>query len=466
MNIGFIFPNKDRRYKTMHLGMGYLAAYARQQHPDLHFKLLDTRVATRKETKQFFNTPFDLVGMTVFSPVYAEVISIFNRVRQKYPDVPIVLGGPYVTTIREEIFRETPADYAVYGEGEVTFSELISYLKGEGKLENIKGLMYQKPNREITTNPTRENITDLDKLPLPAYDLFPMDRYPLHRIVSTRGCPYSCAWCNSSSIWPGGWRKRSAQSIYDEIVYLNKNYGKKIFIFGDNSFNIDAQRVEAFCDLLIQNNTKILWSASIRADNATQYLANKMKAAGCYNVSIGVESASNEILQKIGKKSTIEEISKGINIFKKAGIEVLGQFVIGSPFDTLETVEETINFAKNSECDFVNFYTVLPFKGTPQWDYVKKNGNFYTENIHDFHSIEPRIVFETPEFSYADRLKAIKMAKKEGFYSNKDKKSWWFDVAKETSRKMQDILPNGVGERLYLWLKAIYRIRAIKKHNY
>jgi len=311
-----------------------------------------------------------------------------------------------------------------------------------------------------------ENISDLDKLPLPAYDLFSMDRYPLHRIVSTRGCPYSCAWCNSSSIWSGGWRKRSAESIYDEIVYLNKNYGKKIFVFGDNSFNIDAERVDAFCDLLIDNNTQILWSASIRADNITQQLAMKRKAAGCYNVSIGVESANNEILEKIGKKTTIEEISKGIEMFKKAGIEVLGQFVIGSPYDTLETVEETINYARNSECDFVNFYTVLPFKGTPQWDYVKKNGTFYTENIHDFHSFEPRIVFETPEFSYEDRLKAIQMAKKEGFYSNKDKKSWWFDVAKETSRKMQDILPNGAGERIYLFLKSIYRIREVKKHNY
>ena len=114
----------------------------------------------------------------------------------------------------------------------------------------------------------------------------------------------------------------------------------------------------------------------------------------------------------------------------------------------------------------MNFYSVLPFKGTPQWDYVKSNGTFYTENIHDFHSIEPRIVFETPEFSYEDRLKAISMAKKEGFYSNQDKKNWWFDVAKETSRKMQNILPNGAGERLYMLMKAIYRIRFVKKHNF
>jgi len=89
-----------------------------------------------------------------------------------------------------------------------------------------------------------------------------------------------------------------------------------------------------------------------------------------------------------------------------------------------------------------------------------------TTKIHNFHSINPRIVFETPEFSYDDRLKAIKMAKKEGFYSNQDKKNWWFDVAKETSRKMQTMLPESVGERLYMILKSIYKIKAVKKKNF
>ncbi len=466
MKIGLIFPNKDRRYKTVHLGLAYLAAYARTKHDDLEFLVLDTRVATSKETRTFFNTSFDLIGITVFSPVYFEVISIFNRIKQNHPHVPICLGGPYVTTIKEEIFEETPADFAAYGEGEKTFSDLIFYLKGNGKLEDIDGLMIRTSEGEIKSNNPREREKDLDSIPLPAYDLFPMDRYPLHRIVSTRGCPYDCAFCNSSSIWPGKWRKRSAENIVEEINILIDNFGKKIFVFGDNSFNIDLKRVEEFCDLLIQDKIKILWSVSIRAEIISQEIANKMKEAGCYNVSIGIESANNEVLSKINKQSTIEEINKGIKIFKKAGIEVLGQFVIGSPHDTLETVNESMDWAKSSECDFVNFYACLPFKGTPQWEYVEKYGHFYATKIHDFHSIEPRIVFDTPEFSYEDRLKAINRAKKEGFYSNQDKKNWWFDVAKETSRQMQGLLPEAIGKKLYLFLKSIYRIRLVKKNNF
>ncbi len=465
MNIGLIFPNKDRRYKTIHLGLAYLIAYARQIYDDLHFEVLDTRVATRKETKKFFNSSFDLIGMTVFSPVYYEVIDIFTRIRKTFNDTPVCLGGPYVTTIMEEIFEKTPADFAVYGEGEITFTELIDHIKHNKNPDKIKGLMYRNPEGDIITNPPRPHIEDLNTIPFPAYDKFPMERYPLHRMVTSRGCPYSCAWCNSSSLWNKSYRTRNPENMIHEIEFLLNHYGKKIFVFGDNSFNIDMKRVDRFCDLLIKKNIKILWSISLRADILTQDLANKMKAAGCYNVSVGIESANNEILSYMGKFTTIEKIKEGVEMLKKAGIEIMSQYVIGSPFDTLETVKQSVKFAKKIKCDYTNFYTVLPFKGTKQWDYVLEHGKLYTKNIHDFHKINPRIVFETPEFPYADRLKAIRLVKKNGYYSNKDKKSWWFDLAKETSVMLQELLPEKTGERIYLLLKSIYKIRFIKKNN-
>jgi anaerobic magnesium-protoporphyrin IX monomethyl ester cyclase len=465
MRIGLIFPNKDRRYKTVHLGLGYLVSYARTKHEDLDFLLLDTRVATRKETKTFFATEFDLIAMTVFSPVYFEVIDLFNRIKRTHPDVPVCLGGPYVTTIREEIFEATPADFAVCGEGEITFSDLILYLKGKKQLSEIRGLMYRNNRGEIVQNAAREKILPLDLLPFPAWDVFPMGRYPLHRMVTSRGCPYACAWCNSSSLWGHSFRQRGTANVVEEIESLLEKYGKKIFVFGDNSFNIDLNWVEEFCDLLMAKKIKILWSVSLRADIMTQALAFKMKEAGCYNAAIGIESANDGILGHMGKATDIAKIKSGINMLKKAGIEVLSQFVIGSPHDTLETVTESIEFAKSSGCDYSNFYTVLPFKGTAQWEYVEKHGTFLAGHIHDFHSMVPKIVFETPEFPYKDRVEAIRLAKKEGFYSNKDKKSWLFDVAKETARQIQQILPATTGERIYMALKSVYQLKLVKKNN-
>lgn len=465
MKIGFIFPDKDRRYKTVHLGLAYLASYARMQHENLEFTLLDTRVATSGETRSFFSTKFDLVGMTVFSPVYYEVIALFNRLKKLHPEVPVCLGGPYVTTIREKIFRDTPAEFAVFGEGEITFSELLCHLKGQKDPAEISGLMYLNGNGQIVVNPERAKIKDLNTLPMPAYDIFPMDRYPLHRMVSSRGCPFACAWCNSSSIWDQTCRTIDPENMIKEVEFLVGKYGKKIFVFGDNSFNVDLKRVEMFCDLLLEKNIDILWSVSLRADIMSPEIARKMKKAGCYNVSIGIESANNEMLKRIGKGTTIEKISEGIRMLKDAGIEIMSQYVIGSPGETLETVKESIAFAKQSGCDYTNFYMVLPYKGTRQWDYTEECGTFVTKDIHHFHSINPRIVFETPEFPYKDRLTAIKLVKKEGFYSNKDKKNWMFDVAKETSRKIQEMLPKEVGESVYLLLKSIYRLKVVKKNN-
>ncbi|MEI6854256.1 MAG: radical SAM protein, partial [Bacteroidota bacterium] len=339
MKIGLIFPNKDRKDKAVHLGLGYLASYARSRHDEIEIIILDTRTATKKETRRFFASTFDLIGITVLSPVYYEVISLFKTIRKANCTKSICLGGPYVTTLMEEIFVQTPADYAVYGEGEITFSELLFFIKGQRNLEEINGLMYRDLSGEIKTNAPRELITDLDSLPLPAYDLFKMNRYPVHRLVTSRGCPYRCAFCNSTSIWQFTWRKRSAENVVAEIEFLTRQFGNKTFSFNDNSFNIDMDRVDQFCDLLIEKETKILWSTPVRAEKINLPLARKMKKAGCYNVGVGIESANDAILKMMDKQNSIVKIEEGISIFKKAGIEVLGQFVIGSPGETLEKVK-------------------------------------------------------------------------------------------------------------------------------
>lgn len=465
MEIGLIFPNKDRRYKTVHIGLAYLVAYARQIHDNLNFTVLDTRTANKRETKDFFSTKFDLIGITCFSPVYYEVIDIFNKIKKIDADVPICLGGPYVTTLEEDIFSKTPAEFAVIGEGEITFAQLISYLKSEIKIEEIDGLIYREPCGKITKNKPRGKIKDLDSIPFPAWDIYNMDRYPLHRVTASRGCPFSCVWCSSTAVWDYTHRQRSVDNVMAEIEELINKYGKKIFVFSDNTFNSNIKWLENFCDKLIEQKIDILWSVSFRADIINEKVAQKMKLSGCYNVSVGIESANNEILKNISKSANIDAFAKGIKVLKEANIEIMSQYVIGSPGETLDTVCESMEFAKKSGADYANFYMILPYRKTPMWDYVVKNGNLVTKDIHHFHSINPRIVFDTPEFSYSDRLKAIKIAKKNGFYSNQDKKNWMFDLAKDTGKKIQNLFPKEKGEKLYLFLKSVYRLNFIKKNN-
>lgn len=457
MKIGLVFPNKDRKDKTVHLGLGYIAAYARQHHNDLEFTLLDTRVATAKETKEFWRTPFDLLGITVLSPVYHEVRTIFRHCRAVHPATPIVLGGPYVTTIKEAVFFETPADFAIYGEAEVTFAELLLHLKGEKDIREINGLIYLDRDQALQVNPPREQMESLDELPFPAYDLFRMDRYPLHRIATSRGCPFHCTFCNSASIWEWHWRMRSAENIFAEIVFLMENYRKKPLFFNDNSFNINLERVDKFCDLMIASRMNILWSTPVRAERITPELARKMKKAGCYNVSIGIESANDVVLRNIQKQTTLEKIQKGIEIFKDAGIEVLGQFMIGNEGDNLETIRQSLEFARKSRLDFILFYSALPIPGTAMWDFVSREGRLLNDVVHDYHTTRPRIVFDTPGFTFEERLQAIEMAKAAGYYSDSNDRSQWFDFFKATAGKLYRTLPAPVGEKTYLVMKNLYR---------
>ena len=457
MRIGLIFPNKDRKDKAVHLGLGYLASYARSVHADLQFTILDTRVATRKEYNRFFRASFDLVGITVLSPVLHEAADIVKLLKERSPEIPVCAGGPYVTTIREDIFRLLPVDFAVYGEGELTFAELISHLKHKTDPAGIRGLMYRTASGEILANPPRDQISDLNTLPLPAYDLFPMNRYPVHRIATSRGCPFRCSFCNSTSIWSFRWRDRSPENVVAEIEYLLKFHRHKTFSFNDNSFNIRPDRVEKFCDLLIARNIRILWSTPFRAEIVTERMAHKMKKAGCYNVGIGIESANDERLRVMEKKTTIAEITRGIGILKRAGIEVLGQFVIGSEGDTLASVRESLGYARQSELDFVHFYSVLPFRGTRQWDYVRQSGRFFSEEIHEYHGISPRVVFETPDFTKEERLEAIRLASEYGYYCETNDRDTLLDTGREFLRRLERFVPPDAANFLYLTGRKLYR---------
>ncbi|UCG26643.1 MAG: radical SAM protein [Bacteroidales bacterium] len=460
MKIGLINPNREIKEPAIHLGLGYIVSYARSEHPDLHFILLDTRTDGKKAKTSFYNTTFDLVGITATSQTFKEAYSIAELLRKKYPSLPICIGGSHPSTYLEGAITGYPFDYAIVGEGEVTFSELISFLKGKLPITKINGLIYKDEKGKTRKNPSRELIKEIDQIPFPAYDLFKTNRYPHHRLITSRGCPYRCAFCNSHSIWTNKWRKRSAENVISEIAMLLTNYSMKSFVFNDDTFNIDLKRVEKICNYLIENRYGIIWSTSVRADRINEKIAGKMKQSGCYSVSIGIESANNEVLQKMGKNTTIETISDGIRILRKAGIDVMGQFMIGNPGDTLNTIKESIEFAGNSGLNGIEFYPILPYRDTEVWEYVNTRGTWLTGKPgYEFHTVDPRIIFETPEFVYNERLQAIELARKQGYYHalSADRRNLLLDSGKNLARFMQSSFDGTTGNKIYLFLRKVYR---------
>lgn len=460
MKIGLINPNRDLKDAAIHLGLGYLASYARQHHLDLEFNLLDTRIAKTKDFEEFFSQSYKLFAFTASSQVFEEAVEMAEKLKQSYPESLICIGGSHASTEKERCLANQPFDFAIYGEGEQTFSELIDYVKGERTLESIKGLIYKDKTGQIHVNTSRPLISNIDQIPFPAYDLFQMKRYPQHRLTTSRGCPFNCVFCNSSSLWTNRWRKRSPENILAEIKFLIKHYGKRTIVFNDDSFNIDAKRVIEFCNLLIAKKLNLIWSTSIRVDLVTQEIADLMYKSGCYNVSIGIESANNEVLKSMNKNTTKEKIYSGIQFLRKAKIDVMGQFMIGNPGDTLESVEESIEFAKTSNLTGVEFYTALPYRDSLLWEYVAEHGKLLTDvEPHNYHNISPRIIFETPEFTHEDRLKAIGLATKNGFYHalTHDARNVYVDGGRVMALSLQKILKGKVGNKLYLGLRKAYR---------
>jgi len=419
--IALIYPSKQTSELGMSLGIGYLASFVSQNN-DVDVKVLDTGVSTEKELNAFLQNGYDAVGVSITSRTYGEAIEISRKFRQSHPNVPIIFGGPHVSIMRQDILKEPVIDLAVYGEGEITFNEIINLIRKRNSLSNIEalskieGLIFRNSD-SIVVNPPRPLISDLDTLPFPAHHLFPLKRYEGKMpMITSRGCPYACAFCSSSQIWGRKWRPRSPKNIIEEIKYILREFGTYPIDFHDDSFNIDLKRVNALCDEFLINNLKVPWGVrGFRVDKINNHIATKMQRAGCTHLAIGIESANPQILKRIGKRETIEQIAIGIKILRSAGIKVTGQFMVGNPGETLETVQESIEFAqKNLGKAF--FGTAVPFPKTELWEYVNEHGSFLVEpDCTTFENTHPRIIFETPEFSAQQRLQAVEMVKQAGY---------------------------------------------------
>jgi len=468
MKVALIYPGKKADEKQLPLGLGYLASFILRENNDNEVTVLDTAVATPRETKVFFGKDCDIFGITVTSRAYREAVELSRNLKRIHADVPIVFGGPHISLVMDQILQEPSIDIAVYGEGELTFSELIKSLRRNEKKLNIRdlgrinGLIYRDNSRVVKT-PPRDLIQDLDTLPFPAFDLFPMTRYPgKYPMITSRGCPFLCVFCASSQIWGRKWRARSPENIIAEVQYLVTNFRSRPIDFHDDGFNMNLKRVNAICDLLLKENIKIAWGVrGFRADIINANIAQKMRRAGCTHVAIGIESANNDMLNRMGKKESIEVIERGIDHLRSVGIDVTGQFMIGNPGETLETVKESIKFAKESKLTKAVFGGAVPFPKTSLWDYVEEHGTFLIEpDCTRFEDIFPRVIFETPEFSKEDRLQSIKLVEEAGMQPNANQPNSLARILKKAAaliwfRFIYGLLPNSISTRLYFLLRKI-----------
>ena len=388
---------------------GYLVAHGYE------VGILDLFHSQKKEEEVFFRQPWDLVGISATSFDFDIGLEAAARIKSG-SGAPVVFGGAHASVARAELLKEPVIDYAVYGEGEIPLTALADLLEkaprpAASRLREINGLIF-RDGPDAVVNPPQPRMTELDSLPPPAYRLFPMDRYSEHQLSTSRGCPYACVYCASGAVLGKKWVARSPESLVGEIEFLIRTYGKKPVVFVDDTFNLDVERVKGFCRLLIERKLGISWilMAGMRADRTEPEMLRLMKESGCRDIGVGIESANPTVLRNVAKGETIEDITKGIQLIRDAGFRVVGSFMIGNPGDTLETVKESLQYAVSQKLDQVFVYHALPFPQTRLWEFVEKNGRFLRTDFTNFEKFLEEPVFETPEFPYADRVKAYELA--------------------------------------------------------
>jgi radical SAM superfamily enzyme YgiQ (UPF0313 family) len=349
------------------LGITYVAAAFAAAGAEV--KILDyivTRYTPEKLKAELDAFKPDAVGATSVTLNFYGAADIVRTAKRHNPDIVTMMGGPHVSFDAENTLIAYPEiDLIVRGEGEQTIAELTPQLNDRNAWAGIKGITFRQ-NGHLVETPQREFIEDLDTLPLPARHLLPLSRYqalgyPIS-IITSRGCPYSCIFCQGRRMVGKKVRKRRAIRIVDEIEQI-LSYGINRINVADDLFASDKAKVKAVCGEIQKRGLSFTWSAFARVNTVDRETLQIMKETGCDSVSFGVESGNPDMLKRIRKNITLDQARQAVRLCKEAGMLAHTSFVVGLPGESMETLEETKRFAA-SLGSLYGYHFLAPFPGT------------------------------------------------------------------------------------------------------
>jgi radical SAM superfamily enzyme YgiQ (UPF0313 family) len=330
----------------------------------------------------------------------------------------LLCGGPHVTLDGERFLLEHPEfEIAFVGESEDSLNEVIAARQTGAPLESIKGIVFRAGNGRgrIVATPPRAPKADLDSFPAPDYGGFDSveDRIRDYPLLTSRGCPNSCIYCCVGAISGKTLRSRSIHSIIRELAHARARFRSERFSILDDNFTCDLSRAKGFCQALIESSLDFRWTCpnGIRADRIDEEIVSLMKASGCQQVSIGIESLDEDVLRQARKGESRQDILDAVTLFGRHRIRTDGFFLVGLPGDTPVKSRQSLEQARRIGLDTAHWNMCVPYPGTRAWDWVNQDARVLADWRKGFHfgpGLEP--TFETDDFRRDDMLLAYRRA--------------------------------------------------------
>jgi radical SAM superfamily enzyme YgiQ (UPF0313 family) len=372
----------DRLIRLPPLGLAYIAGASREAGHAV--RIIDASVQPSwedhlDETLRVWQP--DAVGISASTALMDRARALANSLKSSAPRTHVILGGVHATLFPGEVLGDSAFDVAVHGEGEHTIVELLAALSSGRPLDSIQGIAFRRSGGP-RVNGRRPPIADLDSLPLPAYDLLPIGLYStpfaaagtVAAMVTSRGCPYRCVFCDAFVVQGRKYRAYSPERIVQEIRYLVDHYGVRQVLFKDSEFVLDRNRVARFCELLGASGLGVSWTCSARVDRVDAALMEQMARAGCRVVQFGVESGDPDVLEGLKKKIDLAQVRLAFCAARTAGIETVANFLVGSPGETRASIEMTRRLIQEIRPTHLNIQILVAYPGTELYERLHAGG--------------------------------------------------------------------------------------------
>ena len=396
-DILLIYPPYTYPKKSPPIGLAYVAAYLERE--GYSVRIMDmavTDVDDRALKSEIMRTAPRLVGISFMTNQFREAVRISNIVKEVDRNITVAAGGPHVSALPGEILALGQVDIAVIGEGEETMAEVMGVLLNSksGGLGSIRGVAYKKDGK-VNINAPRGPVRDPDSLPFPAWHLLPLDGYSVpctggdaaehvYAVISSRGCPNNCVFCDSHTVFGKRFRGRTARNIFDELLYLNRNFRASQFDFVDDTVTADKNRMLELCRLILEGGHRFKWMCNSRANTVDPEMLGIMKKAGCVRIEFGVESGDERVLRLMKKGVTIEEIKDAHRFAREAGLGIGSFVMVGNMGEDIASVEKTNRLLRELETDDVYVSIATPFPGTELYGIARENGWLRTADWSEY----------------------------------------------------------------------------------